>query len=72
MSIGFLKDAAGDWSSSRAIAGGLGIAVVAMAVVLCIVALRDSANSAGIVTAIAASLVPLGGAIAGVMWKRGE
>lgn len=70
--ISFLRDSAGDWSSSRLVALVLGIVVVAMAVVLCVVALRDSANSAPIVTAIAASLVPLGAGIVGALWRRSE
>jgi hypothetical protein len=72
MTLGPLKDSRGDWSSSRLIAMLLGAAVVAMAVVLCVVALRDSPNSSNIVAAIAASLVPLGAGIVGVMWKRSE
>lgn len=67
-----LKDSAGDWSSSRIIAVLMGLVVVAMAVVLCIVALRDSPHSAGIIASLAASFVPLAAAIIGTMWKRSE
>lgn len=70
--IGPLKDSRGDWSSSRIIAMTMGLVVVAMAVVLCIVALRDSPNSGGIIASLAASFVPLAAAIVGTMWKRSE
>lgn len=67
-----LKDSNGDWSSSRIIAVLMGLVVVAMAVVLCIVALRDSPHSGGIIAALAASFVPLAAAIVGTMWRRSE
>jgi hypothetical protein len=72
MAISFLQDSAGDWSSTRLTYVACVILMLGIDTVLCVVALRDSTNSAGIIGALAAAQLTLAGVAGVAIAKRGE